>query len=387
MKRGDHPAAVLLTGRLSTVGEKIQRSRLCGLTLRERNLKVLQFCGISSVNIVGPFDPQEYRDLIDKSSHKAMTIDFHQTGSSANRLLDICEAITSRSPMGLVFLNNDCVYDGRLIDRVIASEPSTLVVSPRPSPAAQQIGPYGGPYVHKKHIVEAIYSCGLGLLNRQGLQVLFAEGENCGGFLLTGLPVDTDSLGARLRLLNLEEICPYVVDMRRSIPIVAFQVKDQDDLRAGEKILVDSTQKGILDFPARYIHPKLENWAVLNLCPTSISPNQITILSNLIAFSAAALFWYGFLHIAVVLAFTVGVLDGVDGKLARVKMQYSEFGGLLDHILDNIYEPLWYLAIGSFLNRRVAGWPTLEISVAIIVLYFVDRLITGAFKHLKSTLR
>jgi phosphatidylglycerophosphate synthase len=43
----------------------------------------------------------------------------------------------------------------------------------------------------------------------------------------------------------------------------------------------------------------------------------------------------------------VGVLDGVDGKLARLRLEFSEFGEL-EHWLDFLYEWSWWAALAYF---------------------------------------
>ena len=49
-------------------------------------------------------------------------------------------------------------------------------------------------------------------------------------------------------------------------------------------------------------------------------------------------------------------LDTVDGKLARVTVTSSRFGDVLDHGLDIIHPPLWYIAWGVGLTATsVAG--------------------------------
>lgn len=75
--------------------------------------------------------------------------------------------------------------------------------------------------------------------------------------------------------------------------------------------------------------------------PKSISPNQITVLAFLCAMignvllvfvhtPVAYLYWGGF-------NFLWFILDALDGMHARLSNQSSEFGGFLDHALDNIY--------------------------------------------------
>ena len=113
---------------------------------------------------------------------------------------------------------------------------------------------------------------------------------------------------------------------------------------------------------------------------TPVTPNQLTVFNTLLAFAAVWLFWQGAFLAGVLLALAVGVLDGVDGKLARLKLLYSRFGSRIDHVGDLTYEPLWYLAIGAALSVPDHRLP-LELSLWIVGFFSVDRLATGLFRR------
>ena len=70
-------------------------------------------------------------------------------------------------------------------------------------------------------------------------------------------------------------------------------------------------------------------------------------------------------------------LDTVDGKLARVTLTSSTVGHVLDHGLDLVHPPFWYLA-WAFGLFGGAFW--FDVSTLIIVIgYLVGRLIEGLF--------
>lgn len=75
-----------------------------------------------------------------------------------------------------------------------------------------------------------------------------------------------------------------------------------------------------------------------------VTPNQVTILSIFLAIFAGLAFWGGYLVIGLLLGWVMTFLDTVDGKLARVTVSSSEIGEILDHGLDLVHLPLWYLA-------------------------------------------
>ena len=117
--------------------------------------------------------------------------------------------------------------------------------------------------------------------------------------------------------------------------------------RAGN-VLLDMAQKGTLDWPARWIHPTFENFLVTALLGTPLTPNMVSLLTGALGFYATYLFATGQMGWGLLGALAVGVLDGVDGKLARVKMLATKLGQL-EHILDKLVEYSWYFAIAAFL--------------------------------------
>jgi phosphatidylglycerophosphate synthase len=276
----------------------------------------------------------------------------------------------------LLVARADYVYDARALTRMVSSRASTLLVGSRPVLPRAQL---------ETTPQDATYYYGLSLLNRVTLgneEVSWPSSDGAS---------PSDSLEQMERdglveLLRLDALPTYMVNLRRSLPIACFALQSDEDVRVGEHILIDATQKGTLDFPAQYLHPAPENWITRRLLNTSVTPNLVTLVSNLVAFVGLWFFWEGRMAEGVASALAVGILDGVDGKLARLKLQYSRFGDKLDHVLDLIYEPLWYLAIGGFLSRQTdySDLTFVRVSIAIVALYFLDRIATGAFKLIRK---
>ncbi|MEM3078201.1 MAG: CDP-alcohol phosphatidyltransferase family protein [Nitrososphaerales archaeon] len=108
--------------------------------------------------------------------------------------------------------------------------------------------------------------------------------------------------------------------------------------------------KGPSDLLAYYVHRPLENKIVLYLMNTRITPNQITLLTNIVACTVVALYFAGFLLLGSILSFAVGLMDGLDGKLARAKNQTTKLGKM-EHAFDLLFEFSWFIAIALFLYR------------------------------------
>lgn len=107
--------------------------------------------------------------------------------------------------------------------------------------------------------------------------------------------------------------------------------------------------KGASDLLAYYIHRPLENKIVLRLVNTKITPNQVTILTNIIAYMVTLSYFFGFLLPGSLLSFLVGLMDGLDGKLARAKGQTTKLGKM-EHAFDLLFESSWLIALALFLH-------------------------------------
>jgi phosphatidylglycerophosphate synthase len=134
-------------------------------------------------------------------------------------------------------------------------------------------------------------------------------------------------------------------------------VTTPEEARVATRALIRAAQKRALDLPALLVHPIFENRLVFWLCNTPITPNQITVCTGILGAYIAFLFLHGWLRLGITLASVVGILDGVDGKLARTKLQTSRLGEL-EHVLDFFMEHAWYLTITIFLVTRTneAQW-------------------------------
>jgi phosphatidylglycerophosphate synthase len=141
----------------------------------------------------------------------------------------------------------------------------------------------------------------------------------------------------------------YSPSLRRDLPPFCFSPATIANRELVERRLVDDTQKGAQDFPAM-LHAPIEKFLVARLCRTAIAPNQLTILWIALAFIVTLFFATGWLATAIVLAFIIGILDGLDGKLARLRVETSSVG-TLEHRFDSFFEVAWPAALAFFLHR------------------------------------
>ncbi len=142
----------------------------------------------------------------------------------------------------------------------------------------------------------------------------------------------------------------YVPKLRRDVPPWWIDIDTEADLRRAKRLLVETSSKGASDFLAYYVHTPIENRLVYHLADLKVTPNQVTVLINIVAYVITALFFFGHLLPASILTFVVGIMDGLDGKLARVKNQTSRIG-VLEHSFDLLFEFSWFIALALYLYR------------------------------------
>ena len=142
-----------------------------------------------------------------------------------------------------------------------------------------------------------------------------------------------------------DEISTYKPDMRRDVPLYIYSFRDYQDFKSAKKFLVKRTQKGTLDLIAWYFNRHFENIFVYLFADTKITANHITILVNILGYFVLFLFLIQYWWIGLFLLILVNILDGVDGKLARLKNQESTVGHI-EHSFDQLYEQAIYVGIG-----------------------------------------
>jgi phosphatidylglycerophosphate synthase len=145
-----------------------------------------------------------------------------------------------------------------------------------------------------------------------------------------------------------------------------LEVRTDRDAQVATHLLIRNQQKQVMDLPAQYIHPLFENPLTSLLLKTPVSPDGVTIIVASLGFLVAWLFWHGYFLSGAFLTFAVNILDGVDGKLARTKLQFSWLGKHED-ILDYFYENSWYVALGVGLSSFTGGSLPLLCAAALVL--------------------
>lgn len=96
-----------------------------------------------------------------------------------------------------------------------------------------------------------------------------------------------------------------------------------------------------------------------------MTPNMVTGASGILGVGAAVLYSQSALALGAATMFVSMLLDCVDGNLARLTGQTSEFGAKLDQTFDTLKKALCLVALVS-----VSAWP-LWATIAIVVAHYV----------------
>jgi phosphatidylglycerophosphate synthase len=151
----------------------------------------------------------------------------------------------------------------------------------------------------------------------------------------------------KIDIVDAAEEDDYIVSMRRRVRPVCFPAPPEQNRRLAERIILDSAQNGTLDLPA-YLHAPIETRIISLLCKTRITPNQITMAGLIIGCGATAAFALGGVGLGILAALIFGIVDGLDGKQARVKIEMTKRGEW-EHYLDYLIENSWWAAIAFHL--------------------------------------
>lgn len=205
------------------------------------------------------------------------------------------------------------------------------------------------------------------ILAYQALEVI---GKISGAESLSGVKtqiLETLPISFQKSLLN--SAPPFV------LPISAEKTRDL------EWRLYDWSYKGVTDLITKWVWPVPALWMVRQCVRFGISPNQVTLISLALVMLAGALFARGQYGWGLLAGWVMTFFDTVDGKLARVTVTSSRFGHYLDHIIDLVHPPIWYVlwGVGLGISYPESGEWLSPVIWCIIVGYVVGRLTEGLF--------
>ncbi len=89
---------------------------------------------------------------------------------------------------------------------------------------------------------------------------------------------------------------------------------------------------------------------------SGITPNQLTVMGLLMAVAVAVLVWYGFFVIAAIVFTVGGLMDMLDGAVARLSEKVTPLGAFIDSTFDRLGEGIVLTAIALVYARDDNLW-------------------------------
>jgi phosphatidylglycerophosphate synthase len=193
---------------------------------------------------------------------------------------------------------------------------------------------------------------------------------------------EAESSGAMPRLRDMPALSPldlapaYNPALRKLDPPFLHRA-EADSVRRVENRIFSSSYKGLTDLVTKWVWPLPARELTRLLARRQVHPNTVTLLSYALTLAALGLFAAGWFTAGLVAGWLMTFLDTVDGKLARCTLTSSRLGGALDHGLDLVHPPLWWVAWAYGLAPGMEGYQT---AMWIIVGgYLLGRALEGIF--------
>jgi phosphatidylglycerophosphate synthase len=269
-------------------------------------------------------------------------------GAGVTRIVDRDEA--ARAKGSVLFVRADHLYDARTIQDLVKAKQTLLEIRP----------PRSRPIAVGAHVRGA----------DTGAVVARLEGADGTG-ILRGIEVRTpDDLSSS-----------YVEKLLKSEPPAVLPIREEQR-PVLERHLFDGAYKGVTDLVTKWVWPRPARSAARLCARFGVRPNVVTLVSLVLVVLAAWLFTLGHFELGLLAAWLMTFLDTVDGKLARVTVDSTKIGHLLDHGLDVIHPPFWYFAWGYGLLVAIPTVDTRRLSFAlgsIVVGYVAGRLFEAVF--------
>ena len=302
-----------------------------GIPLVARNLYYLNKYGVKKITVIIP--PYKKPPNLKKWAGDS-NVNFVKKEDS---LLYHLSQISTET---VFYLDSSFLFDERIINKILNSRPNTIFL--RDSSDKES----------KKLLMCLLDRTGIDVWKNKGISALFRKSN----------------------IVYLDDIESYSLEMRGEVKPYVVPVQDKKSAKHATWILIKSMQKKVMDLPAEYLDPLFEDHLTALLCNTPITPNMVTIFSFIVATVIAFLFYQGYFVIGAFCTYIVEILDGVDGKLARTKLEFSRFGEY-ECVVDYFYENLWYISLGLGLKKIYQGNLPLFLSGIMVLCDTLDNII------------
>jgi phosphatidylglycerophosphate synthase len=328
---------------------------LFGISLLERLLRVVQRLGFREAIILSNSPDKVAAHLRKPSWARAeVALSFRPRGSGAVLVSEV-----ATGPGRILVVSAGFYYDARLLKALAEQTTTTALVDSAPPPECLPLWNDQGGVFRAAGLLEGDW---------------LARQDHTAGLMDQ---LSSDAATGRIQACDAARQPTYVTALRKHVRPVFFPAPSPNLVTLAERFPRDVAQNGVLDFPG-FLDSPIEDWIVARLCHTSIRPNHVTFVTMLIGLVVTALFATGHLWWGVVLAYAIEVLDGVDGKLARIKVETTA-AGEWEHVVDYCVELSWWTALAFHfhaVNLPSAYW----LLLLLVGSDLIDRLAKRAVK-------
>ena len=370
--------------RCPTRGEPKPLIRLLGLSLIERVMLTARQAGIRHFVIVTGYLGDRIEAKLGSGDRYGVAIDYvrNRQWQKGNGVSVLCARPLLRE--NFVLLMSDHVFDYRILSRLVGhvATSSVVLAVDRKEPLREdtrvlerngKIVCIGKDIRGSNCVDTGIFLCSPKVFSYVEKAVREGKTE-----LADGIAKATEDGDAEV--FDIARIEGYASKMRKEIKPWWIDIDTEEDLRGARRVIIESASKNPSDLLAYYVHKPIENRVVAFISNFGITPNQLTLMVNILAYTVTALFFFGYLLPASLLTFVVGIIDGLDGKLARVKFKTSKVGSL-EHSFDLLFEFSWFIALSWFLSRSTQSSSPLILCTFIILLVAFYRHVYDQFRR------
>jgi 1L-myo-inositol 1-phosphate cytidylyltransferase / CDP-L-myo-inositol myo-inositolphosphotransferase len=274
-----------------------------GMMLLERNIRLLRQAGAQIIYVL---TDDEFAVLAPLVNQLGKAKDVKLIGSA----LDLTNNLADDD--SIMVLDEGVLLDERLIVAVAAQdEPHTIAVFPS---LAQE---------HERAVrIDPEYSFA-SLLKAPGKLVRdVCRGLGDWDFVHTLLR--TVAAQPDVRMLAVSGLEIYVDDRRRKLPMLWQPMKSAADETMALGLLMDATQAHVLDWPARFVHPLVENLGLRLFLTKAINTAWPLLLLLVVGVISMGCFAAGWLMSGLLSMLIYGPLEGLMLRLLQLKIMANQ---------------------------------------------------------------
>lgn len=361
--------------------------QLLGLSLLERAILTAKQAGISEFLVVIGYPGEKIRAKLGDGGKLDVKITYVQ--NRRRQTADGLSVLKAKELLAgkFILLMADHIFDVRILRKLIGYDAKSSVIlavdreeaSSRDIKVLEKRGrivDIGRDIKESNCIDTGMWLCSPKIFSYIGESIKEGKTELADGISKAALSSDA-------KIFDIRQIDSYIPNIRKHIKPFWIYIDTKQDLVKAKKLLIENACKGRNDLLATYVNKPIENFITSRLANTRITPNQVTILTNIIAYISTFFFLEGSLLFASLLTFIVSFMDGVDGKLSRVKLLSSNIGKM-EHAFDFLFEHSWYIALAIYLSR-VHGLSVILLATFIVLFdsffYYCERLFGEVIKN------